>query len=74
MAPTTAVAVDDATSLSLPCYLAHKRQLLLLLRLLRDGVLSLSACGASARDICPHLQLAEDELLVLCGTSRSLTT
>jgi hypothetical protein len=66
MPPTTSIAVDDATSLSLPCYLAHKRQLLLLLRLLREGGLSLSACGSSADYLWPHLQLAEDELPVLC--------
>jgi hypothetical protein len=66
MTPSTTIAVDDATSLSLPCYLAHKRHLPLLLRLLREGGLSLSACGASADDLWPHLQLAEDELPVLC--------
>ena len=44
MAPDAAIAVDDSTSLSLPCYLAHKRQLPLLLCLLREGGLSL-LCG-----------------------------
>jgi hypothetical protein len=73
MAPTTAITVDDATSLSLPCYLAHKRQLPLLLRLLREGGLSLSACGASADDLWPHLQLAEEEAPLLCQLLEHLT-
>jgi hypothetical protein len=73
MAPDASIAVDDATSLSLPCYLAHKRQLPLLLRLLREGLLSLPACGASVDDLWPHLQLAEDEVPLLCDVLEQAT-
>jgi hypothetical protein len=58
MSPNAAIPLNNGTSLPLPCYLAHKRQLPLLCRLLRDGAISFSGCDK----IWPWVKLSVQEI------------